>query len=154
MDTVDVKILKLLQKNARVSVSEISNKINLSLPAASDRLKKLEKTGIIKQYTTIINPESLNKNLTAIMFVSLERPNFNDGFIEFINRQNEIIECHYLAGNFDYSLKIITDNTSTLEILLNKIKNVQGIQKTSTIVTLSTIKNSYSVTPDDIQEIT
>ncbi|MFA6942077.1 MAG: Lrp/AsnC family transcriptional regulator, partial [Clostridiaceae bacterium] len=148
---IDIKIIKLLQSNSRMTASEISRKINLSIPAVSDRLKKLDASGIIEKYTIILNAKKLNKSLTAIMLVSLDNPKFADRFIEFVNREDEIIECHYLAGDFDYSLKIITENTETLEIILDKIKLVPGVMKTKTTVTLSTIKNSYSVS---IQEKT
>jgi Lrp/AsnC family transcriptional regulator, leucine-responsive regulatory protein len=151
MDNIDIKILKLLQKNSRISISDISSKINLSIPAVSDRLKKLDASGLIEKYTIIINSKKFNKNLMVIMFVSLENPTFINKFIEIIENQDEIIECHYLAGDFDYALKIITENTETLEKVLNKIKCISGVQKTKTIVTLSTIKNNYSVVPDEIK---
>jgi Lrp/AsnC family transcriptional regulator, leucine-responsive regulatory protein len=146
MDAIDVKILKLLQKNARTTASEISSEINLSVSAVSDRVKKLEASGIIQQYTAIINPRKLDKDLTVIMFISLERPKFSDRFVEFVKSEDEILECHYIAG--DYALKIITKNTYTLENLLNRIKGAQGVQKTKTVVALSAAKNNYSVTPE------
>lgn len=149
MDNIDIRIICLLQKNARITASEIGSEINLSVPAVSDRLKKLEATGIIQQYTAIINPGKLGKNLTAIMFVSLERPKYTDKFVEFVEGQSEILECHYLAGDYDYALKIITESPSTLEQLLNRIKGVQGVQKTKTTVALSTVKQRFSVTPDN-----
>lgn len=151
MDNIDINILKILQNNARVTTSEISSKVNLSIPAVSERLKKLEATGIIQQYTTILNPQKLNKNLTAIMSVSLERPKFNENFVEFIGKEDEVIECHYLTGDFDYVLQIITENTATLEKILNKIKSVQGVQKTRTAVVLSTVKNQHSIIPDSTE---
>ena len=147
MDENDIKILKLLQENARITVSEISSKVNLSVPAVSERLKKLESSGVILQYTAIINAKRLGKSLTAIMFISLERPKYNEKFLEFVNGESEILECHYLAGDYDYSLKIITESTDTLEKLLNRIKSVQGVQKTRTVVALSTVKSNYSVSP-------
>jgi Lrp/AsnC family transcriptional regulator, leucine-responsive regulatory protein len=149
MDSLDIKILKLLKKNARVTASEISSKINLSVPAVSDRLRKLDASGVIEQYTVIINAKKLNRNLTVIMFVSLESPKYTNNFLEAIQKDDEIIECHYLAGDYDYALKIITENTETLEKILNKIKGMNGIIKTKTTVTLSTIKNNYSVMPTE-----
>ncbi|WML34577.1 Lrp/AsnC family transcriptional regulator [Clostridium sp. OS1-26] len=149
MDSLDVKILKLLQNNARVTASEISSKINLSIPAVSDRLKKLDASGVIEKYTVIINAKKLNRNLTVIMFVSLESPKYTNKFLEAVQREEEILECHYLAGDYDYALKIITENTETLEKLLNKIKGLNGISKTKTTVSLSTIKNNYSVMPSE-----
>jgi Lrp/AsnC family leucine-responsive transcriptional regulator len=147
MDDLDVKIIKLLQADARMTVSEVSNRINLSVPAVSDRLKKLESSGLIEKYVAILNPGCFHKELTALMFISLERPKFNEKFVEFIQGEDEILECHYLAGDFDYVLKIITENTTTLEQLLNRIKSAQGVIKTRTIVALSTVKNNHSIVP-------
>ena len=149
MDNIDIKIIRLLQENARVTASEIAGVINLSVPAVSERLKKLEASGVIKQYTAIIDPAYFNKTLMAIVFVTLERPRFSDIFAEFIKKQNDILECHYLAGDSDYALKVVTENTATLQELLNRIKSVQGVQKTRTIVILSTAKNNYSVVPEE-----
>jgi Lrp/AsnC family leucine-responsive transcriptional regulator len=149
MDNIDIKILKLLQMNSRISASEISSKINLSIPAVSDRLKKLDTSGIIEKYTVILNSKKLKKFITVIMFVSLKNPNFTHAFVEMIQKEDEIIECFYLAGDFDYALKIITENTETLQNIIDKIKMVKGVQKTKTTVTLSTIKNTYSVIPSE-----
>lgn len=151
MDNLDIKILKLLQENARITASDIAKEINLSVPAVSERLKKVESSGIIQQYTAIIDPVHLKKDLTAIMFISLERPKFTDRFVDYIKGEEEILECHYLAGDFDYALKIITENTRSLEELLNRIKSVQGVQKTKTVVVLSTVKNNHSVSPDIVK---
>jgi Lrp/AsnC family leucine-responsive transcriptional regulator len=147
MDEMDIKIIKLLQEDARMTVSEMSNKVNLSAPAVSDRLKKLEAAGWIEKYVAILNPGRFHKELTALMFISLERPKFNEKFIEFVLGEAEILECHYLAGDFDYVVKIITENTTTLEQLLNRIKSAQGVIKTRTIVALSTVKNNHSIAP-------
>jgi Lrp/AsnC family leucine-responsive transcriptional regulator len=149
MDFIDGQILKQLQQNARVSVSDVSAIVNLSVPAVSDRIKRLEASGVIQQYTTIISPSVLKKDLTAMMFVSLERPQFSEKFVSYVNTMDEILECHYLAGDYDYLLKIITENTGTLGDLLTKIKGIQGIQKTRTIVVLNTVKNNHSITPTE-----
>jgi Lrp/AsnC family leucine-responsive transcriptional regulator len=150
MDAIDINILKLLKENSRISASEISSKINLSIPAVSDRLRKLDASGVIEKYTVIISNKKMNKNITVIMFVSLKNPNFTDKFVEFIQNENEIIECHYLTGDFDYALKIVTEDTETLEKILNEIKLIKGVLRTKTVVTLSTIKNNYSILPDEI----
>jgi len=152
MDNLDIKILKLLQQNSRVTASEISSKINLSVPAVGDRLKKLDASGIIDKYTIILNAKKMNKHLMIIMFVSLESPKFTEPFINIVQLDDEIVECHYLAGDFDYALKIITESTKSLERILNKIKNIPGVQKTKTNVSLSTIKNVHSIILNEIIE--
>ena len=149
MDNIDIKIIRLLQGNARITASEIASEINLSVPAVSERLKKLESSGIIKQYTAIVDPAHFNKSLMAIVFVTLERPRYSDIFAGFIAEQNDILECHYLAGDSDYALKVVTENTATLQELLDRIKSVKGVQKTRTVVILSTAKNNYSVIPEE-----
>lgn len=149
MDNIDIKIIKLLQENARVTASEIAAAINLSVPAVSERVKKLESSGVIKQYTAIVDPVHMNKTLMAIVFITLERPRFADTFAEFVKKQDEILECHYLAGDSDYALKVVTENTSTLQELLDRIKSLQCVQKTRTTVILSTAKNNYSVVPKE-----
>ncbi len=149
MDNIDIKIIRLLQENARVTASEIAGTINLSVPAVSERLKKLESSGVIKQYTAIVDPVHMNKTLMAVVFITLERPRFADTFAEFVKKQNDILECHYLAGDFDYALKVVTENTTTLQELLDRIKSLQCVQKTRTTVILSTAKNNYSVIPEE-----
>jgi Lrp/AsnC family leucine-responsive transcriptional regulator len=147
MDAVDLKILRVLKKNARVSYLNIGKAVNLSTSAVIERIKRLEKSGAISAYTAIINGTAFDKELTALMFISLESPRFNDGFLKFVELEPDILECHYLTGNYDYMLKIVTQNPSTLELLLNKIKSQPGIMKTYTNVVLKTIKNEYSITP-------
>ncbi|WP_105615893.1 Lrp/AsnC family transcriptional regulator [Vallitalea okinawensis] len=147
MDKIDLSIIHLLQQNARMSISEISSKVNLSISAVSERLKKLENSNLIKQYTAIINPESFQKDLTVIMFVSLERSQYSTKFMEFVETEEEVLECHYIAGTYDYALKVITKNTESLQSIINKLKSLPGIRKTQTNVVLSSVKNNYSITP-------
>lgn len=149
MDSLDIKILKLLQNNARITASDISSKINLSVPAVSDRLRKLDASGVIEKYTIIINAKKLNRDLTVIMFISLESPKYINKFLDSIQKEDEILECHYLAGDYDYALKIVTENTETLEKILNRIKSLNGVIKTKTTISLSTIKNNYSIMPTE-----
>ena len=148
MDDIDRKILRKLQSNARVTISELSSEIALSMPAISERVKKLESSGVIKQYTAILDPEMLNKHLMAIIFLRFDNPGNGDRFAGFVKNELDIKECYYITGEFDYCLKILTENTTTLEKLLTRIKNQQGIVKTQTIVILSTITDSPSIIPE------
>lgn len=87
----------------------------------------------------------LKKDLTALMFISLERPQVSEAFLKYVKQEEEIMDCYYLAGDYDYMIKIATENTTSLERLLNRIKSISGIIKTNTIVVLATEKESYSV---------
>lgn len=148
MDQIDKKILHILHKNARITASEISNQINLSVSAVGDRLKKLEASGIIENYTTILSPKMLEKSLTAIIMVALERPKYADIFQGFVQKESDILDCYYLAGDYDYSLKVVTEDTSSLEVLIGKIKAIDGLLKTKTTIVLSTVKDTHSVLPE------
>ncbi|MBQ8590576.1 MAG: Lrp/AsnC family transcriptional regulator [Firmicutes bacterium] len=147
MDIIDVKILEVLQSNSRVSISELSKKVNLSLSAVSERLKKLESSNVIEKYTVILNSQALDKELSVIMNISLENPHQTSEFLNFVRTEDEILECHYVTGEYDYVLKITTRNTATLEHLMNRIKGISGIKRTQTNVVLSSVKHMYSVSP-------
>ena len=147
LDTIDVRILEVLQENARVSISELSKQVNLSLSAVSERLKKLENSNIIEQYTTVLNPAAMEKELSAIMMISMEDPSDTAEFRRLVQDLDEILECHYITGTYDYVLKITTKNMATLEALMNKIKSIKSIKHTETNVIFSTIKNKHSVVP-------
>ena len=147
LDTIDVRILEVLQENARVSISELSKQVNLSLSAVSERLKKLENSNIIEQYTTVLNPAAMEKELSAIMMISMEDPSDTAEFRRLVQELDEILECHYITGTYDYVLKITTKNMATLELLMNKIKSIKSIKHTETNVIFSTVKNKHSVVP-------
>ena len=145
LDEIDVKIIHYLQNNARITASEIAQSISMSVPAVSERIKQLEQCGIISGYSVLLNPQKLGRETTAITFAILEKPSYAKAFSEMIKNEPEVLESHYITGNFDYILKIVTKNTSTLEQLLNRIKSVAGVQKTNTYIVLSTEKNTLSI---------
>ena len=148
MDLIDVKILEVLQENARVSISDLSKKVNLSLSAVSERLKKLEHSNIISKYTVILDPKLMGKDLSVIISIGLESTSDTQSFLEFVMSEPEILECHYITGEYDYMLKVTTTNTHTLEMIMNRIKSFSGIKRTQTNVILSTTKLHHSVSPE------
>lgn len=148
MDVIDVKILEVLKENSRVSISELSKKVNLSLSAVSERLKKLENSSIINKYTVILEPKLLGKDLSVLISIGLESTSQTNEFLEFVDSEPEILECHYITGEYDYMLKVTTANTHTLEAIMNRIKSFHGIKRTQTNVILSTTKLCHSVSPE------
>jgi Lrp/AsnC family leucine-responsive transcriptional regulator len=145
MDNIDIKIINSLRNNSRVNASDIAEKVNLSVSAVIERIKKLESSGIIKQYTVVLDTNKLGKDVMALISVSIEHPKFNETFVESVMQNPQIVECHYIAGDFDFLLKVITESTQTLEKILNDIKCVNGVSKTKTMIVLSTIKNDLSI---------
>ncbi len=148
MDIIDYKILECLKENSRENATNIGKKINLSTSAVIERIKKMENIGLIEKYTTIINQSVLGRETTAFISISLEHPRYNEVFIRSIKENESISECHYIAGDFDFILKVITKNGKTLESVLNYIKSIEGISLTRTSVVLSTNKCEVSLLPD------
>ena len=147
MDSIDVQIINILQKNSRTSIKQISEEVMLSAPSVKERINKMISSGLIREFTTVLEPKKLGKNLTAFMFLTLKRPDENHKFLEFIERENEILACHYLTGDFDYMLQIVTTNSQRLEEVLSRIKRTQEVARTRTIIALSTGKEKHSIVP-------
>ena len=148
MDAIDYQILACLKDNSRENATNIGTKINLSTSAVIERIKKLESAGVIEKYTTIVNQQALGRDQMAFIYVSLEHPKYNEGFIKRINENNSIAECHYIAGDFDFILKVLAKTGKGLEEILNYIKSIQGVSLTRTSVVLSTNKCEVCLLPD------
>lgn len=148
IDRIDIQIIKCLKENARVNASEIGERVNMSVSAVIERMKKLETSGVIRQYTVVLDHKKIGKDVSAFISVSLEHPKHNDKFIDEINKNPEIMECSYVTGDFDFLLKVITSSTDTLTELLNQIKSIPGVSLTRTLVVLSSTKNQFSVLPE------
>ena len=148
MDSTDYKILACLKENARENATSIGTKVNLSTSAVTERIKRLENSGLIEGYTTIINQSALGREIMAFIYVSLEHPKYNENFIHAIKENSSVSECHYIAGDFDFILKVITKTGKTLEEVLNYIKSINGVSLTRTSVVLSTNKSEVCILPD------
>ncbi len=147
MDAIDVEIINILQENARTPVSDISKKVNLSPPAVADRIKKMVDGGVIKQFTTILDPKLTGNELEAILFVTLRGTKPATKFLELLEKEKEILSCFYVAGDYDFMIRVSTKNTATLEQLLTKLRNLHEFARTRTIVMLKTFKERYSISP-------
>lgn len=147
MDALDLQILNCLKENARENATNIGAKISLSTSAVIERIKKLEASGIISQYTTIINQAISGRELTAFISVRLEHPKYNESFCGMVACRDDIAECHYIAGDFDFILKIVTFSAKSLEEVLNAIKSMQGVSLTRTSVVLSSSKQEVCLLP-------
>ena len=150
MDAIDIKILNCLKDNARENASAIGEKVNMSVSAVIERIKKMEASGIIKQYTVILDPKAVDKTVLAFISVGIEHPKFNEDFTDFVKSRSEILECNYITGECDFLLKVCSGTTQQLKRILNDIKSVHGVSFTRTLIVLSTVKNDYSISPDDI----
>lgn len=147
MDATDIKILRILHDNARENASVISEKINMSVSAVIERIRKLESQGVIKGYTAIVDEEAIGNDVLAYVSVGTEHPKYNEVFEAYVHQTPSIVECNYIAGDLDFMLKVNVPSTTDLMRLLNEIKSVKGVSITRTLVALSTVKNKYTVCP-------
>jgi Lrp/AsnC family transcriptional regulator, leucine-responsive regulatory protein len=131
MDEIDRLILNQMTQNSRVSMTDLGKSIGLSAPSVSERIKKLEDKGVIKGYTTLIDHKKLEKQITAFVLFDTDRCK---QFVEFCRSYPDIIECHRLAGQYSYLVKIITEDVISLEKFID-----QAIKfgKSSTLIVLS-----------------
>lgn len=148
MDEIDVKILNCLKANARQRASSISQMINLSVSAVTERIKKLEKSGIIKQYTLLLNQARLGNDMMAFIEVSLSSPQYEENFLEAVKNNANIISCYSIAGNFDYLLQTIAYSNEKLEDIHREIKGITGVNYTCTHFVLSNKKCECCMIPD------
>tara|TARA_B100000925_G_C21870083_1_gene413892 strand:+ start:138 stop:608 length:471 start_codon:yes stop_codon:yes gene_type:complete len=144
MDKKDIKILEILQADARSSASDISKKVELSVPSVSDRIRKLNES-IIKNYSAILNHKEANLDLTAFIFIVSEHSDHYDEFIKKTKKTKEVLECHSVTGRGSHILKIRVKNSQAFENLLYKIQNWPGVSRTQSNVVLSTYKESTQI---------
>ena len=145
MDQYDHKIMQLLAGNGRITGAAISRKISLSLPAVTERLRKLDRSGFIDKYTIQMNRQKLDMQLLAFIQVWIDHSKAGN-VSENIIALNEVLECHHIAGEYDLLLKVLVKDTAALEeLLVKKIKGIKSITRTSTTIILSTYKEDINV---------
>ena len=142
MNTNDLKLIRQLMANARSTWAELGALIGLSAPATADRVRKLEDSGVITGYAALVNPEAVGCGLAALISLTIENPEYRPAIIKKIGELAEILECHHVAGDVDYILKVRCTGTRGLERLIsNELKAIPGV-KTKTTVILSTVKET------------
>lgn len=138
LDDIDRQILALMQENCRLPLAKIGEHVGLSAPSVMERVKKLEDGGIITAYRAVVNARLLGKDITAFIGVSTGHPHAIDRFEHEIEMLDDVLECHHVTGSHTLILKAKTRNTSSLEELISRIRAIEGVVRTETMVVLST----------------
>lgn len=134
-DKKDQQILMILQKNAKANTKEIAYKVGLSATPVYERIKRLEKSGIIKRYTAVLDKEKIGLELSVFCQVSLQKhtKSLIERFENAIKKMPEVFEAYHIAGNFDYLLKVVVHDSNqyhhfVIETLskLDMVSNVQS----------------------------
>lgn len=148
LDEKDLALLQYLQQDARITNTELARRVDLSPPGLQRRVRKLEESGIIERYVTLVNREALGFDMLCFVQVTLQRhePQANQGFKEAVQHMPEVLECHHVTGEYDYLLKVAVRNRKHLEeFLLNSLTPVPGMDKLRTSLVLREVKTTTAV---------
>ena len=143
LDETDKTILRLLQADGRVSNAEVARRVGLSAPATHARVKRLEETGVVRQYSTLLDREAMGFDMVCFINVSLQLHQFEaiERFKELMQDMPEVLECHHITGEFDYLLKAVFRNRDELQdFVVNKLTPIPGMARINTSLALIEIK--------------
>ena len=145
LDAIDLKILRILQSNAKITNAQLSQEIGLSPAPTLERVKKLEKTGVIKSYHATLDQQTLGLEVSTFLLITLKghnKDNMNK-FLEEINKIEAVIECYHITGRGDFLLKVVsTDISAYQSLILDEISEISVVDNLESMVILSTLKKS------------
>ena len=140
IDKTDKKILDILQQDGRVSASNIASELGISIPTVTDRIKKLQDSGIIKGIHAVLDPKSLGLDVAAIITLISESSLHYKELTRAAEKTPEVLQCLSPTGKGSHMLFVVSNNSSTLEDLLRKIQSWPGVIRTETQIVLSDYK--------------
>jgi len=149
LDDIDHKILIELQRSGRESASHIAEKIKVSVPTISERIRKLEDGGVILGFQAIVDPAELGLDVSAIITVISGSSQYYKEVTLEAEKTSEVVQCFSTTGNGSHTLLVTTKNSNTLEELLRKIQSWPGVTRTETQIILSSYKNGIVIPVGD-----
>jgi Lrp/AsnC family transcriptional regulator, leucine-responsive regulatory protein len=141
---VDRQICTMLQENARVSLSEIAERVGTSVPTVSDHVRKLEEANVIRGYVAALDPSACGADVTAFIFVDIDSSSNYEQFRRNCRQRKDVMECHAITGTASHLIKVRVKNTAALEQLLSTIQQWKGVTRTLTNVVLSSHKETLA----------
>lgn len=144
-NNIDKKILEILQKNAKITNSLLSKQIGLSPAPTLERVKKLERKGIISGYHAKLNLSKIGLGVSTFVLVSLKEHNKKNIniFLDKIDVVKNVIECHHITGSGDFILKVVSENIASYqELMLDKVSEIESTDSLQSMVILSTFKDN------------
>lgn len=148
IDEKDAGILRMLQKNDRTTVKEMSESINLSPSPTFDRQKRLEKAGIIIRYAAVIDYMKAGNKIIVLCYIRLKEQNNENSrhFVEEITKLDEVVECLNISGDYDYVAKIyLRDMEHYEEFVNNRLGRIKSIGRFQSTFVISEVKNSHTI---------
>lgn len=148
LDDIDKKILRLLQNDAKLSVKELGDQVNLSSTPVFQRIKRLEKLGVIQGYSAIIDPDKIRTRILVFMEVNLKIHKQSElgEFETTMGRMDEVLACYHITGKYDYLLKIaISDMTEYRQFIMDKFSKIKNVDSLTSSITLKEVKKDRIV---------
>lgn len=148
LDATDISIIKQLQLNTRITNKELAAQLDMTTTPIYERVKRLEKIGVIQKYVAIINADKVGKGLTALCMVRLEKHTKDKlaAFEKHVANIPEIVECYHLAGQYDYHLKILVkDMNSFQDFIVNKLSTNDNLANVQSSFVMSKITDTTAV---------
>lgn len=152
LDRIDRRLLGRLQQDGRASISQLAREVHLTVTPTLERVRRLESSGYIEGYFARLSPRRLGLGLLAYVEVSLDRttPDAFEHFKQVMLAHDEVMECHMVAGGFDYLLKVrVTDMDSYRRFLGDRIAAVRGVQQTHTYFVMEEVKSTHRIIVPD-----
>ncbi|GGD48668.1 AsnC family transcriptional regulator [Emticicia aquatilis] len=150
LDNVDKQILGLLQKNAKLTIKELAEELNLTTSPIFERIKRLEKEGVIEGYVALLNPERVGKG--QVVFCNVSMPIYTkeniENFENIVRSMPQVLECYHLAGLVDYQLKVYVKDIKEYDDFLKQLAEIQIVKVHSSAVVLHDVKYSTVIQID------
>ena len=148
-DPIDQQLITLLQTDSKQTNKELSNKLNLSVTAVYERIKKLENQGVISKYVALVNKEKVNKGFVAFCHVKLMQHS-QDYVVKFekeVTNLPEVLECYHISGDYDYLLKVLVgDMEAFREFMVNRLTKINHIGSTHSMFMINEVKHTTAIT--------
>lgn len=147
-DDIDKNLLEFLQNDSKQTNKELSNKLNLSVTAVYERIKKLEKEGFINKYVALVNKNLVEKPFIAFCHIKLTQHS-QDFVMEFekeVKSLSEVLECYHISGDYDYLLKILVKDIAEFrEFLVKKLTSISHIGSTHSMFVINEVKHTTAI---------
>lgn len=148
LDPIDIKILKQLQKDSKITNKNLSSKLNLSVTAVYERIRRLERNKVIAGYITLVNPEEVDRAFTVLCQIKLLQ-HTKDFIMKFeleVAKLSEVLECYHVSGEYDYNLKVrVKDMEAYREFMVTKLTTLEHIGSTQSTFIINQVKNTTAL---------
>ena len=144
LDEVDKNILRLLQEDGNISLSEIANRLNIGVATVHRRIQRMKMEGIIKKKIVVVDPEKVGKNVSAFVEIKIQ-PNYEDEVLDTLSSFDEITEIYWVTGDFDLIVKLVVGDIKEFMETIKKIRKTEGVVDTRSAIVVKTKKKEYRI---------